>query len=314
MYHVQRGDLKYRSASPNAFPSLQDAARYLGGEVCGGQIVCPGPSHSRRDRSLSVRFDPKAPGGFLVNSFSGDDPRECRDYVRGRLGLDAPPPIDAELLPVKAKLKIEAAAAGNDEHTQLRKALWLWGRSQPVRGTIVERYLASREIRLTAMPATLRFLPPQKAGQHPAMIAAFGLPAEPAPGRLQIELGNIRGVHLTMLRPDGSGKAGVEPNKITLGPSAGAPIVLAPPGDGLALAICEGVEDALSAHLATGWGAWAAGCASRLPRLATIVPTHVECVTLLEDDDDAGRRNVNELARALAKRDDLEVRVVRRPR
>ena len=48
----------------------------------------------------------------------------------------------------------------------------LWGRSQPARGTIVERYLASREIRLAAMPATLWFLPPQKAGQHPAMISA----------------------------------------------------------------------------------------------------------------------------------------------
>jgi len=312
MYHVQRGNDKHRSPSRNAFPSLQDAARRLGGDVSGGQILCPGPNHSRRDRSLSVRFDPRVPGGILVHSFAEDDPRECKDYVCGSLGLDSPPPTYTARLPIKAK-PIEAAARGNERHPQLRKALWLWGRSQPARGTIVEQYLASRQIRLTAMPFTLRFLPPQKAGQHPAMIAAFGLPAEPAPGELQIALNKIRGVHLTLLRPNGSGKAGVEPNKITVGPSAGAPIVLAPPGDGLGLAICEGVEDALSAHLATGWGVWAAGCASRLPRLASAIPSYIECITLLEDDDGAGRRGVNELARALAKRE-VEVRVVRRPK
>jgi hypothetical protein len=62
-------------------------ARKLGGEACGDQINCPGPGHSSKDRSLSIRLDPGAPDGFIVNSFASDDPIACRDYVRAKLGL-----------------------------------------------------------------------------------------------------------------------------------------------------------------------------------------------------------------------------------
>jgi hypothetical protein len=68
-------------------PGLRDAARLLRGEVSNGQILCPGPGHSDDDHSLSVKLDPTAPEGFLVNSFAGDDVNACRDYVRTRLGL-----------------------------------------------------------------------------------------------------------------------------------------------------------------------------------------------------------------------------------
>lgn len=66
---------------------LRASARLLGGDVSGGGIVCPGPGHSGRDRSLSVKFDAKAPDGFVVHSFAGDDELTCRDHVRERLGL-----------------------------------------------------------------------------------------------------------------------------------------------------------------------------------------------------------------------------------
>lgn len=69
--------------------SLSAAAQMLGGEVTNGQILCPGPGHSPKDRSLSVRFSPDAPDGFVVNSFSTDDFGDCRDYVREKLGLPA---------------------------------------------------------------------------------------------------------------------------------------------------------------------------------------------------------------------------------
>src|SRR5262249_1949694 len=65
----------------------QRIARALGGEVRNGQILAPGPNHSRVDRSLSVRLDPAAPDGFVVNSFAGDDPFACKDYVRQKCGL-----------------------------------------------------------------------------------------------------------------------------------------------------------------------------------------------------------------------------------
>src|SRR5262249_17369923 len=41
------------------------------------------------DRSLSVKVMADAPDGFVCHSFSGDDPMQCRDYVRQRLNLPA---------------------------------------------------------------------------------------------------------------------------------------------------------------------------------------------------------------------------------
>jgi hypothetical protein len=64
-------------------------ATVLGGEVSGHQILAPGPGHSAEDRSLSVKVDPGAPGGFIVHSFAKDDPITCRNYVREKGGLGA---------------------------------------------------------------------------------------------------------------------------------------------------------------------------------------------------------------------------------
>ena len=59
----------------------------LGGQISHGQLLCPGPGHSRVDRSLAVKIDANAPDGFLVHSFAGDDAIECRDYVRAKCRL-----------------------------------------------------------------------------------------------------------------------------------------------------------------------------------------------------------------------------------
>jgi RecA-family ATPase len=68
---------------------VRAAARALEGDVSGRDgVACPGPGHSRQDRSLSVRFDATAPDGFLVHSFAGDDPIVCKDHIRERLGLE----------------------------------------------------------------------------------------------------------------------------------------------------------------------------------------------------------------------------------
>jgi hypothetical protein len=65
---------------------LKSWAAALGGDVSGRDVLCPGPGHSARDRSLSVTPSAAAPDGFLVHSFSGDDPIACKDYVRAKLG------------------------------------------------------------------------------------------------------------------------------------------------------------------------------------------------------------------------------------
>jgi hypothetical protein len=68
--------------------SLQSVASGLGGEICGPEVLAPGPGHSPKDRSLSVKLDHN--GQILVHSFCSDNWRECRDYVLRKLGLNGP--------------------------------------------------------------------------------------------------------------------------------------------------------------------------------------------------------------------------------
>jgi putative DNA primase/helicase len=71
------------------YHDLPSLAKALGGEVSAGQVLAPGPGHSAADRSMSVKLDANAPDGLVVNSFAGDDPIKCKDYVRERAGLPA---------------------------------------------------------------------------------------------------------------------------------------------------------------------------------------------------------------------------------
>ena len=96
------------------------------------------------------------------------------------------------------------------------------------------------------------------------------------------------GIQLTYIRHDGSGKAPVKPDKLTVGSGHHMPIVLAPPNDNLGLIVAEGIEDALSAHAATGLGAWAVAGAGRMPRIAEMVPVYIDQVTVIADDNEAG--------------------------
>ena len=66
-------------------------ARVMGGDVNGDGALVPGPGHSSKDRSLSVKPDPGAKDGFVVFSFAGDEVGECRDHVKDRLGISSDP-------------------------------------------------------------------------------------------------------------------------------------------------------------------------------------------------------------------------------
>lgn len=94
------------------------AAKILGGEVeKPDRINVPGPGHSKRDRSLTVFFGDQCPEGFAVYSHAADDFRECRDYVRDKLGLPAWKPGDKSEQPVfVADEFIYEDARGNPYH------------------------------------------------------------------------------------------------------------------------------------------------------------------------------------------------------
>jgi len=188
----------------------------------------------------------------------------------------------------------------DEARERLKLALRLWRRRVPIGGTAAETYLREARGYGARLPGTLGYLP--ASGHHPpVMIAAFGMAQETLPGEIAIHDSAVRGIHLTKLKPDGSGKADVDPNKVMIGKSSGFPIVLAPINDGLGLAIAEGIEDALSLHEATGLGAWAAGSASRLPALAERIPGYCEIVTISADDDDAGLKYADELGQIVLR-------------
>jgi Toprim domain len=206
------------------------------------------------------------------------------------------------------------ARAAEDEAKSRERAIAMWRQSEHIQGTPAETYLRSRGI-TCPLPSTLGFIPrlpehlARTHGQHPAMIGAFGSPIEIEPGELFLPLRDVVGVHLTLLKPDGSGKADVRPNKLTPGRGHNSPLVLAPPNDGLALVIAEGIEDALSWHQRYGAEAWAAGTAVRLGKLARHIPDYTDFVSVLCDDDPAGISACSKLFDDLEARD-IETQIV----
>jgi hypothetical protein len=187
---------------------------------------------------------------------------------------------------------------------QRRKAAWLWSQRRPITGSIAEKYL--RRVRGISgpLPPTLAFLPSRKPEHHPALVACFALVDELEPGVLA-EPHDARAVHLTLLRPDGSGKAEVpeqESSKIAVGSHEGIPILIAPPNDLLSLAVTEGIEDGLSVHEVTGCGVWVAGSACHMPKLAASIPGYIECVVIYAHDDPGGRDGAHALAELLYQR------------
>jgi Toprim domain len=282
--------------------SFSALSQFVGGQVGVHDVPCPvcGPDRcstiNRRRKVLRV-WRP-------TSSFAS--------YHCARCGLDGharqhgtPAPEPAALARARASAAQFAAATAE---ARCEKARWLWRRRQPIEGSVAEKYL--RECRRYAgkLPATLGFLPARN-DFAPAMIAAFGIPDEVEPNVLSISAAGVMGVHLTRLKTDGSGKAGIEKDKIMIGAPSGAPLVLAAAGDMAGMAITEGIEDALSVHEATGLGAWAAGSASLLSALTPVVPDWMQCVTIVGDDDAAGRKYSQELANSLEARG-FEVRLV----
>jgi hypothetical protein len=155
----------------------------------------------------------------------------------------------------------------------------LWKRTThaaPMLGTptIVQHYLRSRAY-FGSVPTVLRFLPDAKhpQGRAPAMVAIVE----------HVEHGPVA-VHRTFLRCDGSGKTDLDPDRMTLGPSKGGAVRLAPAGP--VLAVAEGIETALSYMQATGTPTWAALSVAGIRNL--ILPPEVTEIIIAADPDPPG--------------------------
>jgi len=186
-----------------------------------------------------------------------------------------------------ARREAERRAEAQRKAEQARR---LWREAQPLEGTAAARYLReARGIRLERLPAVLRFHPEAwhvTARRLPAMVAAVqgaGLPA----------------VHRTWLRPDGSGKAEIEPAKAMLGATAGGAVRLTDgPGP---LLVGEGIESTLAAWVLRGdctATAWAALSTSGLRGLR--LPPQPRHLCIAADGDGPGMAAAHALAERAA--------------
>ena len=95
-------------------------------------------------------------------------------------------------------------------------------------------------------------------------------------------------IHRTFLRPDGDGKANVEPAKMMLGPVRCGAVWLAPVAE--ILVVAEGIETALSVQQATGLPCWATLSASNIPVLQLPPLPLASEIVIAADPDAAGLR------------------------
>jgi hypothetical protein len=191
---------------------------------------------------------------------------------------DYSPPDPATIAQRKAQQR-------DDAEKRATQAKRLWLEAQPITGTIAETYLRGRGI-TCELPETLRFHGAcwhgPTAKRWPAMVGA-------------VQGANLPAVHRTYLRPDGSGKADIEPAKAMLGGTQGGAVRLADePG---LLVVAEGIETALS--LVSGLlhppaTVWAALSTSGIRGLH--LPPTASRLTIAPDGDKPGREAANALA------------------
>jgi phage/plasmid primase-like uncharacterized protein len=109
--------------------------------------------------------------------------------------------------------------------------------------------------------------------------------------------GELRAVHRTYLRPDGTSKAEIEPAKASLGPVAGCAVMLDELREGVPLIVGEGIESALSAAALIGGSAWSAVSAGNLATLSLPPLPACPVVVIAADPDAPGLRAAGAAAR-----------------
>lgn len=247
--------------------NLREVAARLGGDVAGPHtILCPGPGHSPRDRSLSVTFDTR--GDFVVHSHAGDDWQACRDYVRDLLGLD-------QWKAGSDRPAIASRIPAPDDGAKRQMALRIWDETRDVRGTLAETYLASRGLTLDDRSReSVRF--------HPAL--RFGAKTSPGMVALYRDLrtDEPRAIQRTFLSPEGQ-----KLERWMLGPVQNAAVKLDPDDEvSERLIVGEGVESCLAAREYRYRPCWALGSAGAIARLPVL--PGVERLAILGEKGDGG--------------------------
>jgi len=225
-------------------------------------------SRSLSQRSLGIRFDPKAPDGFYINSLAGDDEDKCRAHVKALI----------------RKLTGQPCAIHEPEHAEtervaarIRRAE-LWREATSPVGTPVEPYFDSRGCTLAGIPGdhVIRFHPACPFGnlQVPAMLALI----------TDVITGEPIGVHRTASKDDGSDKRLGVDSKRMLGVARRGAVRLRAASEYLGIA--EGLETALSAAQVFGAAVWATTSAAGIAAFPILKA--VKRLTVFADNDEPG--------------------------
>jgi putative DNA primase/helicase len=236
------------------------------------QILAPGPGHSPKDLSLSVRLSSASRDGFIAHSFAGEDWKRCREYIRERLDLPRDYWKREKSRPHLRVIRQSGPAL--EPQDRIRAAIELWRASVEPRDTLVERYLSCRGLELgdDIAGSVLRW-----NADIGAMVALFR----------NIQTNEPQSISRTFLDKDG--------NKLErkfLGPVSGAAIKLDPDEDVLSgLHIGEGVETCLAARQIGLKPAWALGSCIAIGAFPVL--SGIECLSILREYDEANSRNAD---------------------
>ena len=249
-------------------------ATSLGGQWRSGRAVVKCPAHDDRTPSLSVTET--RDGRPLVHCHAGCSQAQVIDALRARGLWEGEAKVDPSY-PGRLTTKHDGIRCGDDRERR-QYARDLWDRGRDIKGTLAEAYLKSRGINAGSYPS-LRYVPELRHApsnkSFPAMIAS-----------LTDNLGTISAVQRTWLAPDGSGKAQVSPNKMTVGPMGNSAVKFGSPANMLGLA--EGIETALSARQIYHIPVWATLSANRLAQIK--LPDSVAEIVIFADHGEVGMR------------------------
>ncbi len=240
------------------------ATKALGGTYRNGRGMARCPVHNDRTPSLSLADGDN--GRLLVKCFGGCEPRAILAALRQQGTTSHIPvvPISQPRRPLPSDWSQRAEA--------------IFCSSLALGGTPVEAYLLGRGC---ALPETdeVRYLPPRKTGQYPAMISRI----------TDVVTSKPISLHFTFINPDGSGKAPIEKPKMLLSGhrKSGGVIRLIDDADiTYGLGLTEGIETALSV-MRSGWRpVWAAVDAGNLATFPVL--SGIDCLTIFADHDHAG--------------------------
>lgn len=288
-----------------ALPDLKDIVRRIGGEVtAGGRLASvPGPGHSKRDRSLSLRVSDDGTR-ILFHDFTGShSAREVFAYL-GISNISEYKPTRAE---VEAARRVREAEARRLEAEKLEYCSWVWSGTIPFADTWGARYLWNRGLVIDC--PDIRFHP--AAPRHVPWNRMADAPPPPAPAPAVVCVarngrGEARGLHLTYVTETGH-KAFGQSSRLMMGPMSGAAVRTAPVTPDGVLAVGEGLETAGAFSILRGVPTWPTFSTSGLRSFE--VPLQVRKLIIAADHDEngAGLEAAKDLAARACSRCEVEI-------